>query len=218
MRVIHVLRKPLDNSVAQNVLEHGCGALNIDTTRIRFSGEADKWATGSGGTVYRAYMDGSGQVYRGEQHQPTQNTSSPHDEGRWPANLILEHLSGCRMTGTQTVKAKQLTAGRRTIKWGVGEGGDTYEKGTGALFATEDGLDRAPVWDCEPGCPVANLDDQSGDRPVSGAAKTNRPAVGGQTGGCVVSFGIEKGNGTLHNDSGGASRFFKQVGGEATDE
>lgn len=64
---------------------------------------------------------------------------------------------------------------------------------------------------CEPGCPVADLDTQSGDRPVSGAARTGRPAIGGAGTG-VVQFGVEAGNGTLHNDRGGASRFFRQVG------
>jgi site-specific DNA-methyltransferase (adenine-specific) len=67
---ICVARKPFEGTVAQNVLEHGTGALNIDACRV-----------------------GSEQ--------------------------------------------KQKTAGRRTIKWGVGEGGDTYQKGTGAEFTNE---------------------------------------------------------------------------------
>jgi hypothetical protein len=33
--------------------------------------------------------------------------------------------------------AKQATAGRRTIRWGVGEGGSSYEKGTGAIWTGE---------------------------------------------------------------------------------
>jgi hypothetical protein len=67
---------------------------------------------------------------------------------------------------------------------------------------------------CAPGCPVADLDNQTGDRPVSGAAKAGRPATGGGTGAATVAFGIEEGNGTLHADKGGASRYYKQVGQE----
>ena len=54
------------------------------------------------------------------------------------------------------------------------------------------------------------LDEQSGERPVSGSAKANRPAMGDDYGRCNVVFPKGFGNhqGTLHNDSGGASRFF----------
>lgn len=39
----------------------------------------------------------------------------------------------CRIQGG----IKQATAGRRTIRWGVGMGGCSYEKGTGAIFTNE---------------------------------------------------------------------------------
>jgi hypothetical protein len=81
-------------------------------------------------------------------------------------------------------------------------------------YTMPDGTEEMDAWACEPGCPVAELDAQSGERPVSGAAKTGRPARGGATGAATVAFGIEEGNGTLHNDAGGASRYYKQVGGD----
>lgn len=43
------------------------------------------------------------------------------------------NIEVCRIQGG----IKQATAGRRTIRWGVGQGGCTYEKGTGAIFTTE---------------------------------------------------------------------------------
>lgn len=217
MKVVHILRKPLIGSVAENILKHGCGALDIDRTRIGFTGDADKWAAGSGGLIYGAYMDGSGQVYKGEQYKPTQNTSQPHNGGRWPANLVLQHLPGCHQEGMRRVKGSPTS---RTFHEAYdGEGVTRFLRGhshPGNQHADADGMETVAAWECEPGCPVADLDDQSGERPVSGAAKTGRPAVGGQTGGCVVSFGIERGNGTLHNDAGGAARFFKQV--QSSDE
>ena len=37
MKIVHILRKPLsEGSVADNVLKHGCGGLNIDGTRIKY--------------------------------------------------------------------------------------------------------------------------------------------------------------------------------------
>lgn len=56
---ITVARKPLDGTVAANVLSHGVGALNIDGCRIPTD----------------------------EQRGPGV-LSEPHDGGRWPANLI----------------------------------------------------------------------------------------------------------------------------------
>ena len=32
--IITILRKPLEGSVAENTLKHGCGALSIDATRV----------------------------------------------------------------------------------------------------------------------------------------------------------------------------------------
>lgn len=52
------------------------------------------------------------------------------------------------------------------------------------------------------------LDEQSGERPVSGSAKNGKPAVGEYP---VGIFGIGDKQGPLYNDSGGASRFFFQV-------
>jgi site-specific DNA-methyltransferase (adenine-specific) len=51
---------------------------------------------------------------------------------------------------------------------------------------------------------AALLDAQTGERPVSGAAQNGRPAIAENEG----MFSPGPGNGTLHADSGGASRFF----------
>lgn len=87
MKVIHVLRKPKsEGSVAQNVLKHGTGALNIDASRIG-TGE-DRTAGGMAGSQPSLYEDGFHQERR---ERPV--------GGRWPANLILQHLDGCRCEG-----------------------------------------------------------------------------------------------------------------------
>ena len=77
--MIVLARKPLsEKTVAANVLEHGCGGLNVDGCRVE--GSMDGSWGGSNqdcqeGRIFNASPVGS--EYR----------STPHSEGRWPANV-----------------------------------------------------------------------------------------------------------------------------------
>lgn len=75
---ITVARKPLIGTVAENVLTHGTGAINVDGCRV----------TGKPRTTYaRGNVRGQpGEIYGGGKGLP----SCEYDgaEGRWPANLI----------------------------------------------------------------------------------------------------------------------------------
>ncbi len=77
---IIIARKPLDGTVAANVLEHGTGALNIDGCRIETE-EGDYDHPGNSG------ISDSSQIYGDYAHR---NQATPHSLGRWPANLILD--------------------------------------------------------------------------------------------------------------------------------
>jgi hypothetical protein len=46
--IITILRKPLEGTVAENTLKHGCGALNIDATRVSTTEEGNKDRATSG--------------------------------------------------------------------------------------------------------------------------------------------------------------------------
>ncbi len=72
---ITVARKPLDGTVAANVLAHGTGAINVDGCRISGGGPSSH-----GGARTSALHDG-GQKTGFEDYQQ-------HTSGRWPANLI----------------------------------------------------------------------------------------------------------------------------------
>lgn len=74
---ICLARKPLIGTVAENVLEHGTGAINIDGCRV--PGEPMSPNTGRGAVPAR-HDDGEAR----EGAEPSQ----PHELGRWPANLI----------------------------------------------------------------------------------------------------------------------------------
>ena len=71
-------RKPLSGTVAENVLEHGTGAINVDGCRVN-PGEP---VPGGGGGERSARSSGIlGEARPG-------NLTQPHTSGRWPANLI----------------------------------------------------------------------------------------------------------------------------------
>ena len=71
---ITLARKPLEGTVAANVLAHGTGALNIDGCRV-----AAEKSTGWGGSGSKLYEGGLSRD--GGEARLT-------DSGRWPANLI----------------------------------------------------------------------------------------------------------------------------------
>ena len=82
---IVLARKPLDGTVANNVLTHGVGGLNIDGCRVEYMGDADKNSATPQGrcTAKRGALAGKTQNQRDRQEfeRPTQN-------GRFPANII----------------------------------------------------------------------------------------------------------------------------------
>ena len=158
VRLIHVLRKPLsEGTVAANTLKHGTGGINIDASRISTTDNLNGGAYAANAT-HRAGEDmwtrdrkrhtncfRRGKEHAGEYQQP---------RGRWPANVILQHLGGA-------------------------------------------------------GCPVARLDEQSGDRPSGGSA-TNKDRTDS-----LYEDGLSQRIITPYTDTGGASRFYKQIGKES---
>ncbi|OAM77721.1 DNA-methyltransferase [Devosia elaeis] len=81
---IMLARKPLDGTVASNVLEHGTGALNIDGARIKAADSqlAEKYASVQNAGSRQNSIFGADIRDRAG--------ATPHELGRWPANVILE--------------------------------------------------------------------------------------------------------------------------------
>jgi hypothetical protein len=102
---IIVARKPLIGTVAENVLTHGTGALNIDGCRI-----------GTGDDRVNGGASGDSAIWNGA----SERTQRPIG-GRWPANVIHD--------GSEDVVAEFPNAGGG---FGVrGKGGQTYADGKG---------------------------------------------------------------------------------------
>lgn len=77
-RPIIVARKPLAGTVAQNVLKHGTGGINVDACRVGIDVDDPNHRPGETVTIGpTTSMFGVGQQRRGNM-----------GEGRWPANLI----------------------------------------------------------------------------------------------------------------------------------
>jgi DNA modification methylase len=116
---IVVARKPLIGTVAENVLTHGTGALNIDGSRI---------GTGTGKKKTVHYPDIRGDNYQqGKESYAERGTVEREivDKGRWPANVILDEYSA-EVLDEQTANLKGATSrtthvDRGPFSTGVGE-------------------------------------------------------------------------------------------------
>jgi len=211
MKAIHILRKPCSEStVAANVLRWGTGALNIDATRIG----ANTLPTPCKGTGWAAQdKKNAEQGYRPTAYYEGQDgvAYSPNNLGRWPANLVLQHLGGCHIVGTTTVRGDRRTpdySPRQSGMFNVGQ-----VKSDGRPRGTLHGDQSVLAYECAPGCPVAALDAQSGQSTTP--AKVTRGA-GGQHG--AYSPIAAQGEIPSYDDTGGASRYFKQFIGKVTGE
>ena len=149
---IILARKPLESTVARNVLAHGVGGLNIDGCRVKAldSQLADKYAS------VRNAAARNNAVYGVDTRPRSEGNIQPHSDGRFPANVILSHAEAC----------------------------DESE--------------------CEQGCPVAELDQQSG---VTRSTAHSRGCGKGATG-TYGEYGDDLPAVRGPEDSGGASRFF----------
>lgn len=82
---ILIARKPINGTVAQNVMAFGCGGLNIDACRVQYGSESDrdeklKWSNLYGG---KGYADNNLVLGSG-----LGNCGKMSTKGRFPANVI----------------------------------------------------------------------------------------------------------------------------------
>ena len=199
--IVTLLRKPLEGSVAENTLKHGCGAINIDDTRVE--GEPWKWGTQTDlkGGGFGSKRPSEGNILR--------NNVEGGFNGRWPANFILTHLEGCELRGTKKVKSN----GNHTYK--TPQDGGTIKLGLknlpskGNPYADAERKETIADWVCVEGCPVVELDRQSGVSKSTGGRIGNKGGAYSHLGETGFKDNAIKGDPGF-GDEGGASRFFKQ--------
>lgn len=196
-------RRPLEGTVAANVLRHGTGALNIDGCRT----ETESRSTGHKG----GQADSGGHGRYGKYVRPDQqkNYDANKPSGRWPANLVLSHSPDCVEAGTRKVKSGTAVNRNRPEEKST-YNASSYEirlgPGADQTYAGADGTEEVSAWECAPGCPVAELDAQSGELKARG----NRgPSMATKK--TPVLYGPDErrsGDEYNHGGTGGASRFF----------
>ncbi|WJR32452.1 DNA methyltransferase [Mycobacteroides immunogenum] len=125
---IVVARKPLVGTVAQNVLEYGTGALNIDACRIQAGQDyRDKCASVVGLDSNRngaAYGEWTGE-----------RADSAHTDGRWPTNVALEESQAevlDQQSGTSTSRVGKPRVASSGAGWGMTATGAEYGDTGGA--------------------------------------------------------------------------------------
>jgi hypothetical protein len=207
MRVVTIARKPIAAAgVVLGCVTHQTGALNIGPCRVAYLSPSDR--TESVGHGQFETERGVGNAFPHHKEKWGEWISNPG--GRWPANLMLVHASACELVGTRQVStgtAHRAQSGGKNIF------SDQKKPKLSNMSYGEDGVEVVPDWRCVEGCPVAELDRQSGQL-QSGAGTVKRASASNREGNRSASFGPESRKSgepqIFYGDRGGASRFFKQ--------
>jgi site-specific DNA-methyltransferase (adenine-specific) len=124
---ITVARKPLIGTVAQNVLEHGTGAINVDGCRVGTQGGTRK----SGPPSYKAGTSLAGSLDGSLNGGGCESINA----GRWPANLIHdgseEVVELFPITTSGKPMKKMHTDPGRNVASGASKGGQYFHDGYG---------------------------------------------------------------------------------------
>lgn len=170
-------------------------ALNIEACRVGAGRRVDP-PTGGKGTTYDHGLKTAAQ---GAQPRAC--------DGRYPPNVVLSHSPGCVLTGTRKVRRDGGSPDGVKRPKGLGYGSSA----AGAVtfgHVDPDGTETVNAWECVEGCPVRELDAQSGERPSGAmAAGTPRRNLGSYSGGFSPTHGTPH---EIEASAGGASRFFPQ--------
>jgi site-specific DNA-methyltransferase (adenine-specific) len=121
---IVVARKPLTGTVAQNVLEHGVGGINVDACRIGFTD------TETDNRIGTDFISNNGDASNNANDNQVPNkhyVQMYKSEGRWPANIILDEYTA-ELLDKQSGVSKSGKAGIRTSD---GFNANAYGSGVG---------------------------------------------------------------------------------------
>jgi len=138
---IVLARRPLIGTVAQNVLAHGAGGLNIDGCRIGESG-----GTAKGRSAVKSTTDSVGGYLNAK-------AGSPIDAGRWPANIIHD---GSAEVVELFPNSKSCSAPSSADSPGAILGGSRTQ---GAIYPGEDGSAARFFYSAK-----ANTDERAGSK------------------------------------------------------
>lgn len=97
---VTLARKPLDGTVAANVLEHGTGALNIDACRVPTTDKLSGGHASAGQQMSdgwrRPWMDDPDAV-KANIERSRASVAKSESLGRWPANVVLDESQSAEL-------------------------------------------------------------------------------------------------------------------------
>jgi len=204
---IIIARKPIEKklTIAKNVLKYGVGTINIDGCRVSAPGEDFSNIKPRQIQKLHSFNHDENSVTYKEAKEKLQNI------GRFPANVVLSHHPDCKKVGEAKEKIAKNVSFKDTKQSDAGWG--TKKCNTENVELTRD------VYECVEDCAVKMLDGQSGITKGSGKRTITQAGIGGgvlgKHDGRKKMPTAKEGLKTVRNlgDSGGASRFFKCVGG-----
>jgi site-specific DNA-methyltransferase (adenine-specific) len=184
---ICVARKPLsEKSVAENVLKWGTGGINVDGCRVGNDNIPSPQHNTKDFVSVRTAGD----------YKNTYNGEIIENEGRFPANIILECICDEVIKGETTEKKVRgkLNDHKENSVFGIG----------GVGVENYDYNDKGDTH-TDPNCPCRLLDEQSGESSQSGKLYKGKDSntILGQIKSSAVNVN--------YSDKGGASRFFYQA-------
>jgi hypothetical protein len=189
-----IARKPLIGTIAENCLQTGAGALNIDSARIGSEPAFVDRPRGPKSELINQ-LDGHG-------------TLSTGGNGRWPANFVLSHSADCEYVGVKRVKSgTAIEPNGKKLQRSVY--GDTNTLGRECGYADADGYETVQEWRCSESCAVRLLGEQSGE--LKSGAKTRNKVDPIPTGGKYGIYGDWEAlcdGASFQGDTGTAARFF----------
>jgi len=187
-------RKPiLENTIAENVLKYGTGALNIGGCRIGTGNDKIE-----GGCKGRTALHGGGITDRAQVDQTT---------GRFPSNVLFSHLPSCKVVGVKKVKGTKPHQVFSKVEKYEGWGNITKKQGEVVnKYEDDEGNETIEDYECAEGCPVKQLNDQVGIK-KSGFMKQSQKRS--QDGGYHGGFPQDRiGDRDTYGDEGFVSRFY----------
>ena len=193
---IIVFQKPYEGKPLENITKTGAGALNIDGGRID-GAIYNSPHTSPGFTADKGWNDNSMKALGNEKRV-----------GRWPANLCLSHTKFCKRVGTKRVDSTPAHPVKSNVESYTGYGSITQKHGEEINYGDKDGKETVDDWECVEGCPVKELNQQSGLL-KSGTGAVKKATASGHQGTVYGAESRPEGTPNIeYGDEGGASRFF----------
>ena len=128
---IWLCKKPNEGTYVDNVLKHGCGAMNIDGSRIEYQMEVEPDV----GDMYYLKRGleypGQGKLQSKIMGRPSERVDITMKSGRWPANVIVDCYP-------EEFQGGMVIEGEGTI---AGKGQKLYRRQDASMFLEERGTE-----------------------------------------------------------------------------